>query len=926
MKQACVEAIANTLGRMPKADELKNIEDRIKDSVRQISRNNAREGRSGMPDAQTYKDAADLAAQRVIHDIYKKRQRLAQNAIAITNITKKLNEAFPDNEQSPINLSQFIFSGRKTLDGQHVDITSAEELATGAYQDWSRQLSAEMTNAGPEVQKFFQQSQALGEQRFRNLFDMQVAKSSQLHLLKEIYGEDTGNPAAKKIAKIWGDVTSRSRQEMNDNGFDIGIRDDWNLPYVDDADLIRAAGRDEWLATLPVTERTAARLAGRMPPAEFARRKWIDDVYDTQDRSQYVNQDGSPMNDAEYRDALAAIYETKSTDGANKIEPGAHLGSGGIKNRGSQSRVMAFKDATSHFNYMERYTGQPVVGVMMSHLQSASRDLGVVKAFGPDSATNFKLIADRLYTKSVASDGGGKPVSDMQAQRSMVDRMFNSMAGLNGVQNSGVFSSAIGGLRNLMTSAMLGTSVWTAVSDQAIMRANAMALGFDHKGARLSASTIKNLFSGDAKRANADLGLLVDSHAAVVSKMGGFDLTRGITGWFAEKTLKWSGLIAMDRANKASFGLLMYKNIGDMSRKFPTLDSLKASDKTILANKGWTQEDWAIMNAAELRPLNTSGAMGMTPDGIYAVPEAKVREILADKIASIRAGADDALSAMGEMPETRRKALTEAFNAETEKTVNRLVRNAQAEAAQKLLGITHGEMTSAVTTATGIDTFERATAGELLKSAMLFKTTPFAGFRQMVNRYRDLDTVPAVKFLASYVAGTTIAGMFANQMNALLTGNDPRNMNPLEEGGVTSWIQALLKGGSFGIYGDFILQDHTQYGSSMAAVLGGPVLGFAEQFSKLTLTNLQKAMSGEETSVGADAIQTARMIIPFANLWYTKAAFNHLILQQLQEIANPGYNDRAKDRAERQYDVTSWWEPGDIAPRRAPDFGKAVGD
>ena len=33
MKQACVEAIAQTLGRQPKADELKNIEDRIKEAV-----------------------------------------------------------------------------------------------------------------------------------------------------------------------------------------------------------------------------------------------------------------------------------------------------------------------------------------------------------------------------------------------------------------------------------------------------------------------------------------------------------------------------------------------------------------------------------------------------------------------------------------------------------------------------------------------------------------------------------------------------------------------------------------------------------------------------------------------------------------------------------------------------------------------------
>ena len=60
---------------------------------------------------------------------------------------------------------------------------------------------------------------------------------------------------------------------------------------------------------------------------EFARQKWVDDAYNTQDRSNYVNPDGSIMNDVEYRQALEAIFETKATDGANKIEPGYIYGS-----------------------------------------------------------------------------------------------------------------------------------------------------------------------------------------------------------------------------------------------------------------------------------------------------------------------------------------------------------------------------------------------------------------------------------------------------------------------------------------------------------------------------------------------------------------------------------------------------------------------
>ncbi|MGT2242518.1 hypothetical protein VCY12_28310, partial [Enterobacter hormaechei subsp. xiangfangensis] len=112
MKQACVEAIAQTLGRQPKADELKNIEDRIKEAVRDIHRKNARDGKTGIPDAQTYMEAAELVRQRVVHDVYKKRQRVAQNALAISRVIDTLDANIPPEQQTPANLQQFIFAGR----------------------------------------------------------------------------------------------------------------------------------------------------------------------------------------------------------------------------------------------------------------------------------------------------------------------------------------------------------------------------------------------------------------------------------------------------------------------------------------------------------------------------------------------------------------------------------------------------------------------------------------------------------------------------------------------------------------------------------------------------------------------------------------------------------------------------------------------
>ena len=91
------------------------------------------------------------------------------------------------------------------------------------------------------------------------------------------------------------------------------------------------------------------------------------------------------------------------------------------------------------------------------------------------------------------------------------------------------------------------------------------------------------------------------------------------------------------------------------------------------------------MAAAELRPMTTAGHMGMTPDAIYAVPDNVIADIMADRITRIRAGSEKALAALGDLPPERLKRMKEAFDAEAEQTITRMIRNARAEAAQKLL-------------------------------------------------------------------------------------------------------------------------------------------------------------------------------------------------------------------------------------------------
>lgn len=267
----------------------------------------------------------------------------------------------------------------------------------------------------------------------------------------------------------------------------------------------------------------------------------------------------------------------------------------------------------------------------------------------------------------------------------------------------------------------------------------------------------------------------------------------------------------------------------------------------------------------------------------------------------------------------------------------RLRQTARFEAAQKLLGAVLEEVDTAVITpraserARMLQFFgdpQRGTlGGELARSVLLFKSFPLAMMRRHWRRaISQPGRMSKFKYAGALLGLTTIAGMASVQITQMLTGKDPRNMNPFEgRNGVKNWFAALLKGGSLGIYGDFLFSDQTKYGGGLLGTLQGPVFGAIDELFGLSFGNLNKARRGEDVHVGAGAVRTLQGLTPGASLWYAKSALNHLVFQNLQEELSPGYLRKMKARAEKEYGDSYWWEPGPALPQRAPDLGAAVG-
>lgn len=179
--------------------------------------------------------------------------------------------------------------------------------------------------------------------------------------------------------------------------------------------------------------------------------------------------------------------------------------------------------------------------------------------------------------------------------------------------------------------------------------------------------------------------------------------------------------------------------------------------------------------------------------------------------------------------------------------------------------------------------------------------------------------IGAAKYMAPlFLYGTLIAAA-GNQIRNVLAGQNPDNMTD-----PSFWGRAVLRGGGLGFFGDFLQNEVTQHDTTLAAAVGGPALTSLEEISQLTHGAFFKERQGMRTDEGAKLIRFGRENIPFTNLWYTQAAFDHLIWNNMQEAASPGYLERLEARQEALYGKSYFWHPNEALPSEAPDLSQAV--
>ena len=886
MKSKCIAAVSRAVGRDITKQEAQGIEDRIVKNMRFEASKDPEAFRKMSADQRLQK-GAQLAAKELVQEAELKKRRVMLTIQAHDRIENFLSEARSKGMAGLDALKRTLVF---VADGKSNTI-SVESRAGAIRNDALRQLVSTFEAVHP---------------KFWGLFESQEGVRI---LTRAIFGEKTGNAEADAGAKAWLDVAGQMRDSFNRAGGKIGLLENWNLPQHHSQLKVRKAGADAW----------------------------INDLMGKLNRDKYVNDDGTRMNDEQLQGVLRNAWLTISTGGISQMDPSGMQGQSMLANRRAVHRELHFKDAEGYLDYQAKYGEKALWGVMTGHIESLAKEVAMLETYGPNPDNTFKLFLEKSLKDVAVTDPGRVDKARQEAVR--LSGLYDFQTGKTAPIVNEYLAQTFDTLRNWMVASRLGSAVITALTDEATIHLTGKLNNLPEMQLIQNEISALNVANRTEEMLAHRAGIGLNTMLAHLNRWGTDNLGPTFSSKMAATVMRASGLEALDGARQRGFGVTMMSALGEMAEKYKSLAELDPHDNRILLSKGITEADFGIWKMAELEKWGAGNGV-LTPESIMRIPEEKlhpaikgrIEELLAEKQHKI-----DGIEKMAAMdPEAKQRAIDDWSDVYNQQIAD-LPKTMRRDAVLRLLAVTQEETDMAVLRPGATDKFltgagyERGTwKGELARSFWQFKAFPMAMISRHWMRGMGMETAGGkALYIGSLIAATTVLGAVSQTVNDLLSGKDPRNYNPFQgEHGAKNWLAAFLKGGSLGLYGDFLFSGATQQTQTgPLAALMGPVAGLVEDAFKMTQGNLVKAADGQKTHFGANAVQFVKGNIPGASLWYTKAAMDHIIFHNLQEYFSPGYLSQMQRRAQKEFGQQYWWSPGTgVDGMRAPDMARAIGE
>lgn len=621
--------------------------------------------------------------------------------------------------------------------------------------------------------------------------------------------------------------------------------------------------------------------------AEAGRDVWIDKIIPLLDRNRYVDDLGQSWSEKTLSEFLGKAWDTISTNGHANAKPGVQ-GSGKRANRHAESRQIHFKDAESVISYWQEFGERTAFEILHGHINTMARDIAFIDHFGPNPDMTYRSLRDEALSRATQADP--KKTETLEGAAVKLDGIYNYASGKTIPTYREWLKKTADGIANLNVAGKLGGAALASLfGDKPMMEAVSHLNNLSMLKRWRTELALLNPKNASDRALLRQQGLMLDSVRSGLQRFyEGLGQT-GSTGKMANAVMRVTGMQAINDIRKGAFGMSLMSAIGNEIKRGADFSGLHESDVRTLRNYGITESDWKIWSLAKLDDLGHGNDAVLTPEAISRISDAELKS----EGLSISARRDAIVKLLG------------AVNTESEFAI---VTPGWKERAQF-----YGDL-------------QRGTVkGEIVRSVLQFKSFPWAMLQRGMDAIGNMETPTSKAAMGAYLmVSTTLAGAMLMQTRDMLTGKDPRSM--VGEDAWKFWGAAFLQGGALGIYGDFLYgANHTRYGSGILESLSGPTLGPLLEIGLVQPANaIAKSIDGKETHLGAETLQDLKGFVPGGNIWYTKAALDHLIWQRVMDELSPGYLSNIKKRTRKEYGQDWYWEPGELTPDRGPDLGAAI--
>lgn len=440
----------------------------------------------------------------------------------------------------------------------------------------------------------------------------QVRDVATLHdVVREAFGEASGNQSARELAQAWLDTAESLRLRFNASGGAIGKIEKWGMPQVHNMLAVRSVSFDQW-------------------------REFIRPLLDPQ---RMLGADGGPMMPPQLELALRGVYETIISDGWNQRRAGAFSGSK-LANRHQDSRFLIFKDADSWLQYSQRFgrplskmsdaidPGGAVFDAMISHVHGMARDIALMQRLGPNPSATMRWVTDGLQMEAhQGKHAGTNRIKKAKASAIRVNNMFQELTGGFDVENEGL-ARFMQGVRAWEGAAKLGGAVLSSTGDVATQIATRRFNGLP--SVRVIGDYIGSLKpSSAADRAHSARQLFIADRAVrtmgAYSRWTGETMTGEIPARLSDAVMQLSYLSKWTDDGHRLFNHQVWAGITDNARQ--SWGSLNPRFRAMFDRYGFTEANWDAIRSTP--QAEDGGAKWILPDNIA---DASLKQRLAEMI------------------------------------------------------------------------------------------------------------------------------------------------------------------------------------------------------------------------------------------------------------------------------------------------------